>query len=130
MALWRQKSSPAEVAPWNGGGLRAAAGEVAVKKGTRPGILLSANEVEAGVMPRELRDFGRGELDIVEPFGTGPLVFLARVRAAAPTSLAEQQLRGLPADAVVLLVPEAPPAVVLTSEVRDSFLRWAQTLLS
>ncbi|MFD2468308.1 hypothetical protein [Amycolatopsis silviterrae] len=123
MALWRRKTTPAvPVPPWKGGGLRAAPGEIPGK------ILLSAGSVQAAVSPRELRDFGRGRLDIVESLGTGPLAFLFRVSAAAPTSIAKEQVRDLPKDAVVLAFPETPPAAILTGTERDSFLEWTQQL--
>ncbi|MYW92036.1 hypothetical protein G3I59_15865 [Amycolatopsis rubida] len=91
-------------------------------------IVLSAGSVQAAVLPRELRDFGRGRVEIVESSGSGPLAFLFRASAVAPTSLAEEQVRDLPKDAVVLALPNTPPAAVLTGAERDSFLDWAQRL--
>lgn len=125
MALWRRKPV-VPATPWAGSELRAEPGTLPGK--TRPAILLSAGPVQASVLPRELRDFGRGRLEIVESLGPGPLAFLFRASAAAPTSLAEEQVRDLPKDAVVLALPNTPPAAVLTGAERDSFLDWAQRL--
>ena len=90
--------------------------------------MLSAGSVQAAVLPGELRDFGRGRIEIVESQGAEPPTFLFRPSAAAPTSVAEEQVRDLPKDAVVLTLPNTPPAAVLTGAERDSFLEWAQQL--
>ncbi|WP_406639544.1 hypothetical protein [Amycolatopsis sp. WGS_07] len=86
-------------------------------------IVLSAGSVQATISPQELRDFDCGRLEIAES-----LDFLFRVSAAAPTSFAEEQVRTLPKDAVVLALPETPPATVLTGDERNSFLEWTQQL--
>ncbi|WP_156096278.1 hypothetical protein [Amycolatopsis jejuensis] len=129
MVRWRRNSEET-AAPWEGAGLVARPEHIPVRRRTVPGVVLSAGEVRASMHARDLRDFGRGRVDVVESIGDGPLAFLSHVRAAAPSSLAAEQVRDLPADAVVLLVadPGTPPVVVLTGAVRDGFLEWTQQL--
>jgi hypothetical protein len=128
MVRWKRRSAQ-EVAVWRGGGLLAEPALIAPK--AIPGVTLSTGDMRMVVPVDELWKFGQGERDVVEAIADTS-GFLARARAAAPTSLAAAQLAGLPGDAIVLLPadPTRPPAVVLTAVTATEFTSWARSLMA
>lgn len=122
-----------EVVPWQGeGGLRGKFAPIAVGRKGRliPGVLLTVGEVAAQLRLDELRAMLAGKTGIVESVQSEPLTFLARPRAAAPSSAAAEWTSGLPDEALVLLVApmHGPPAAVLNSASVTGFSEWVRAL--
>lgn len=119
--------------PWQGAGLIAQPMQIAVgRRGkTVPGVLLSANGVEAPMRADDLRDFAAGRLDIIESVGQdAPVSFLARTSGISPNSAAGEQVQGLPKESVVFLPPPmtSPPTEVLVGATLAGFILWAGQL--
>ncbi|MFC7405667.1 hypothetical protein [Georgenia alba] len=128
-----EDGNPSGPPTWRAGDLVAEAAPVRVGfRGRRSvtGVRLDARGWQAHLRVDELRAMISGRVGVVESHGDGPLLFLARVGAAAPDSIAAGQTAGLPPDAVALLPAKegVPPAAVLDAEAFESFARWVETI--
>ncbi len=123
---------PVDVAPWQGGNLRAEWSPLpAGRKGNlKPGVLLTAGGVSAQMHASELVDLVNHRIGIAESTNSGPLVFLCWPKSASPTSIAWESTKNLPAESLALLAEpmDSGASAVLTGPELADFSAWITAL--